>query len=106
MTRSLALRNFEQKIILVFGAVLLLEAFVYIYLVNNSIYNVVVRKEAEEMISLTETEITGLVSQYMDLSQKVTMELARERGFVDAPAGLTVAVVAKPTVAFTSNNEI
>ncbi len=106
MTKSIAIRNFEQKIIMVFCAMLLLEAFVYIYLVNSSIFNVVARKESEELISLTETEITGLVSRYMQLSNSITLDLATERGFVEAPAGVTLAVVARPTVAFTSNNEI
>ncbi|MDQ5957746.1 MAG: hypothetical protein QG665_70 [Patescibacteria group bacterium] len=106
MLRSIAIRNFEQKIIMILAALVLVQSFVYIYLVNSSIFNVVARKESEEMISLTETEITDLVTKYMNLSEGVTLELAREQGFVDAPSGLTVAVVAREAVALSSHNEI
>lgn len=91
--KALALPNIEQKIILLLILLLVGQALMYVYLVNSSIFNVVARKEHEEMISLTETEITGLVSEYMALSEKITLELAYERGFVDAPASGVFAKV-------------
>ena len=60
MTKAFIINNIEQRLIFILGALLLLLAFAYVYLVNSSIFNVVARKEAEEMISVTETEITGL----------------------------------------------
>jgi hypothetical protein len=97
-TKALLIPNIEQKIIGLLILILVSQALLYIYLVNSSIFNVVARKEQEEMISLTETEITGLVSEYMALSEKITLELAYERGFVDAPAKGVFAKVVPNTL--------
>ncbi|MEK7136423.1 MAG: hypothetical protein AAB821_02425 [Patescibacteria group bacterium] len=94
-TKAIAIQNIEQKIILVLGSLLLMQALMYVYFVNSTIFNVVARKESEEIISTTETEITGLVSEYMALSEKINLDLAYTRGFVDAPAN-GIFVVAKP----------
>ncbi len=64
----------------------------YVYMVNSSIFNVIARKEAEEMITVTETEISGLVSEYMRLSQAINIDMAYEMSFIEIPEGAIVAV--------------
>ena len=106
MTKAFIINNIEQRLIFILGALLLLLAFAYVYLVNSSIFNVVARKEAEEMISVTETEITGLAAKYMTLSEGINLDLAYEKGFVDAPERGVFAVVKPAGATLSFNNEI
>ncbi len=103
-TKVATINNIEHRLVVILGALLLVEAFMYVYFVNSSIFNVVARKETEEMVSVTETEITGLVARYMSLSDQVNLALAYEKGFVDAPADGRFAVVKPEAVALSFND--
>ncbi len=105
-TRASIIDNIEQKIILILGSFLLLQALAYIYFVNSTFFNVLARKEAEENISVAETEITDFVTDYMALSERVNLPLAYEKGFVDAPVDGVFAAIAPVAVALSFNNEI
>ena len=106
-TRALKIHNLEKKIIISLMFLLVFQALGYVYLINSSIFNVVARKEQEEMIAVTETEITALVSNYLALSENINLDLAYSLGFKDAPKETLFAVIPQSAVAFSSlDNEI
>ena len=90
--QTLTTINTDKKIIAFLLVLIVVSAVFYVYFINTSIFNVIARKEAEEMITITETEISSLVSEYMRLSQAINLELATEMSFVAIPSGAIVAV--------------
>lgn len=67
---------------LVTGLVML--AASYVALVNNSVFNIVVRENALEEVTNLETNLAILETRYIELSNHINLPLAYERGFVDA----------------------
>lgn len=90
-TKALILQNFEQKIVWLLLASLIFVSIVYVYFVNSSIIQMAIREENEESISIAETEISVLVSEYITLSGDIDMDLATAMGFVDAREEATFA---------------
>ncbi len=91
-SQKISIVGSEKKIIAGLLTLSVVLAIFYVYMVNSSIFNVIARKEAEEMITVTETEISSLVSEYMRLSQAINIDLAHELSFVEIPEGAIVAV--------------
>ena len=58
----------------------------YVYLVNNSVFNIVARETALEKASNYATELAVLESRYIELSGNITLSLAYTLGFADASA--------------------
>lgn len=81
LNRLATIENIEQKIVGALGVMVVLMAFGYIYLINDSIFHVAARKESEEKIATVETDITALVSDYMAISATINLERAKELGF-------------------------
>ncbi|MEX0910393.1 MAG: hypothetical protein WDZ73_01420 [Candidatus Paceibacterota bacterium] len=90
--QTLTTANTDKKVIAFLLVLIVASAIFYVYFINSSIFNVIARKEAEEMVTITETEISGLVSEYMRLSQAINLNLAQELSFVAIPTGSVVAV--------------
>lgn len=67
---------------LVAGMVML--AASYVALVNNSVFNIVAREDALEEMTNLETDLAVLETRYIELSNQINLNLAYERGFVDA----------------------
>jgi len=89
MIKSLAINiseieYLEKKVTLVLAIGIVLSLCGYVYLINDSIFQVAVRKETEEKIATVETEITSLVSDYMAISSTINLEKALALGFVEA----------------------
>lgn len=82
------IENLEQKLIWVFGAAVLLLGLSYLYLINDSIFHVAARKDAEEKIAVVETEITTLVSDYMAISATIDEKRAEALGFKEAGSNM------------------
>ncbi len=55
----------------------------YIYLVNRVVFQAVGKQTASREIAVLTGEVTNLESQAFTLGNRVTMELAYERGFSD-----------------------
>lgn len=83
LNRLATIENIEQKIVGALGVMVVLMAFGYIYLINDSIFHVAARKESEEKIATVETDITALVSDYMAISATINLERAKELGFTE-----------------------
>ena len=64
----------------------------YMYLVSLSIVNVVMNKETMQDISLLESKITELETQYIEAQHTVSQELAIQQGFVQAPEKVFLTV--------------
>ncbi len=82
------IHNLEQKLVWVLGAAVLLLGLSYLYLINDSIFHVAARKDAEEKIAVVETEITTLVSDYMAISATIDKKRAELLGFQDAGSAM------------------
>lgn len=84
MTKVLQLNNLEQKLIILLGFLLISLCFIYIYLVNSTILHTSLRSHNQEEAFALQTEVTNLVSDYMELSKEIDMAYAESLGFVDA----------------------
>jgi|SRR3990167_7358453 len=68
----------------------------YIYLVNRVVFHAVGKQTASREIAALAGEVVNLESQTLTLGNRVTMELAYERGFSDPG----------PQVSYTTTEEI
>lgn len=106
-TKALTLNNIEQKIVWLCLTGICLLAFFYIYFINSSIIDVAAKEKSDELISITETEISGLVSSYIFLSKTIDLEGASRLGLTDASAKTVFVVRSIPTQILTLlDNEI
>ena len=55
----------------------------YIYFLSNTVYTAVLRQQTEKSIAVFEDGIGSLESNYLNLKNTVTIELARGKGFKD-----------------------
>ncbi|HEY4512012.1 MAG TPA: hypothetical protein VJH55_04205 [Candidatus Paceibacterota bacterium] len=72
----------------------------YGFLVQGAIVNVVLREDAQKVISTMTSELGALETKYIATKNTVTLELAREKGFVDAESTtfITKTILGKNTV--------
>jgi hypothetical protein len=87
-TRTLSLshiysQNHKLLVYLLIAAVVS-TFFLYIYLVNKTIMNVVTRERAQSNISSLSTTLGSLEFKYITLKNGVTLDVAHEKGFQDA----------------------
>ena len=55
----------------------------YLYFLSNTVYTTVLRQQAEKSIAFLEGSASTLESNYLNIKNTVTIELARARGFKD-----------------------
>ena len=60
--------------------------FLYVYLVNRTVVNVVARQNAERNISALSASVGDLESKYMAEKNGITLQLALAKGFKEDPA--------------------
>ncbi len=65
----------------------------YVYLINDSVSNIALRKNNENKMSEMEAEVSFLESSYLDKLGEVNMDYAIKLGFVDASKSTTYAVL-------------
>lgn len=65
-------------------------------MVKSSIFAVAERRDNEEKISQLEANVSNLEADYMTRSNGVTMELAKEQGFIDATGKAGFALKDRP----------
>ncbi len=77
----------------------------YVSLVSHTIYNVVLRQRTEKNILALQSDIVKVESQYFDTKAKVTVDLAKTKGFTNISS--SVFISKKPAgKVLTLNNEI
>ncbi|MBX4198206.1 hypothetical protein KW782_02615 [Candidatus Parcubacteria bacterium] len=57
--------------------------FLYAYLINRTIMNVVAREKTEQKIAVLSSVIGELEFKHMASKNRITLELAYEKGFLD-----------------------
>lgn len=60
-----------------------LAAGLYVYLVSHTVYTAVERQKAERTIAAIDAGFEKLEAEYLSLKGKVTLDLARAKGFKD-----------------------
>lgn len=82
-------------------------SFFYVYLVNNSVFNIAARKNNEEKIASLEAQVATLESSYMAESGQINLQMAGALGFVDSSKETNYAVLNHSAVSQLSlSNEI
>lgn len=87
------INNLEQKLFWVLLAGIAFLATVYVCLINNTIVNVVARKQAYESINNLNAELAVLEGRYVAATNGVTMAKAYDLGFIDAESSSSFAYV-------------
>jgi len=100
MTIKMAtLGNLEKRLFYGFLAVAILFFGMYLYLANQSLFNIVARKQAQETIGQLGTEVASLETEYLSLSgREITPDYAESLGFKDVSAVQSYVVSANKTV--------
>ena len=98
--------NKENKIkwVLIIGLVVL--AGTYIYLVENSVSSVAVRRDNEEQIVQLDAEVSTLEANYLGQISLINLDLVKKLGYVDAAGNAGFATRNQPLGLLASNNEI
>ncbi|HYC82934.1 MAG TPA: hypothetical protein VEB60_00085 [Candidatus Paceibacterota bacterium] len=105
LAKTYRLDVIEEKAVWASFAMIVLLVISYLYLVNSSVFNIMARREAEEKISSLGTQVALLESQYIELSSRIDMDLARQFGFreiEDTETKFTAKVTAPINVSFAS----
>lgn len=92
----------EKKLKLIIIVLTLALAGAYVYLVKSSVFAVAERRDNEEKISQLEADVSTLEANYLARANTITLELAKELGFIDATGKASFAVEDRP-VGFVHN---
>jgi cell division protein FtsL len=91
--------NLEKRMFYGFLVVAILLFVSYLYLANQSLFNIVARNQAQEQIGELGTEVATLESEYLSLAgREITPDYARSLGFRDISTIQTYAESANKTV--------
>ncbi|MDQ3014540.1 MAG: hypothetical protein M3Q73_01600 [bacterium] len=97
--------NLNTKLLFFVLAGLLLMIFVsYAYLINKTIMNVVAREKSEQRIATLSSVIGELEFEHMMVKNKVTLELAHQKGFMDASPSRFLARSGALLLTYNSDN--
>jgi Tfp pilus assembly protein PilO len=72
----------EQKIVWILLAVFLLLSFSYGFFINQTILNVVSRKNSEKTILNIYAQVSDQETKFMNLKNSVNLDMAREMGYI------------------------
>lgn len=100
------MNNQENKIkwFLIFSLVIFAGA--YIYLLNNSISSVALRRDNEEKIVQLDAEVSTLEASYLGEMSRINLDFAKKLGYVDATGSVGFATRNQPLGLLATNNEI
>lgn len=98
-TKIFKIESFQQKTFWLLAGFLLVTLSLYIYLVNNLIFEAagreaLIRERGERLLTIGELE-----GQYLTLTQSMTVELAYALGFEEAGTNLSFAARTPPLLA-------
>ena len=93
---------FEKKAFLVLSGLIVSLLVLYVYFVNQTVWNIVSRQDLTKSINTVSSQVATLEASYMSLSSSLTIDHAYDLGFkditttdttfVDRPAAQTVAI--------------
>ncbi len=92
-TASLNLIYSRQKLFWRVGTVTFTLIAAYIYLANSVVFNAVIRQQILEESAKRQAQVVALESEYLALSNQVTIDLAYRLGFHDAASETVFAPV-------------
>ncbi len=93
------LGNLEKRMFYGFFVVAILFFGLYLYLAQQSLFNIVARNQAQEKIGQIGTAVASLEAEYLSLSgREITPDYAHSLGFKDVSATQSYAVSANKTV--------
>lgn len=93
-----------KALFFIFSALLVGVFFLYVYLVNAAVMNVVTRERVTGTMSELSTTVGNLEYQYMNLKNGVTLDLAYEKGFKDtSPTTFLARTSASPVLSYNSS---
>lgn len=81
-------------------AVSMLSLFIYIYAVNVTARNIVVRQDLERQMANISVNLNSLEFDYIELKNNVTIELAYDHGFREAKSPLYVSRTRPASLSF------
>jgi len=101
-TRNMTPTAFEKKAFLVLSGLIVSLLVLYVYFVNQTVWNIVSRQDLTKSINGVSSDVATLEASYMALSSSLTIDHAYDIGFkdittadtsfVDRPSAQTVAI--------------
>ncbi len=98
-TRTISYDN-RVRFFWVLVSISMLSLFIYIYAVNATARNIVVRQNLEKQLANKSVGIDSLEFVYISLKNNVTIELARQYGFREARSPLYVSRTHRASLSF------
>lgn len=86
-----AMNDYKAKVIGIFFIALVALSFMYAYFINETVMSVASRNQVESDNSVLATEVAELESKFISGESAITVEYARELGFVEAPSVIYIA---------------
>lgn len=102
-TKTLQINNITC-VKMLFGAVII-SVFVYVYMVNLISFNTANRGRIADLISIRQSEVGELESQFLAESRKIDREVAMNLGLVKSVANDAVVVVRDSNSRLTLNEQ-
>ncbi len=90
--KKLQIELFSQRTFYILGAGIVILAIAYIYFVNNIVWNVASRQNAEKKLAAMTTSIATLESSYMKQTSSININQAYALGFQKTSVGQTTFV--------------
>lgn len=78
----------EKMVFITLLCGIVLSTFLYIYLVNKTVFNIVDRKNAESSILNVSADVTGLEYKLISKKNSLTLDTVREKGF-EVPSSMS-----------------
>lgn len=83
MTKTIAQINKEKAIFWALLSILILSAAFYMYCINSTVRNVVLREQFENEATKIALDISNKEFQYISMRNSITLEFAHSLGFKD-----------------------
>lgn len=108
MTNKMAtIGKMERNLFYIFFAATVLFLSAYLYLVNQSVFNIVARKQAEEKIGELRMTVAGIEAEYLSIAkQEITPDNAYALGFKDISEEQTYARAKRSVTLSMASNEL
>ncbi len=100
--KSSTIQHQRQRRLYLLATVAALLFIVHLYFVAGMVLTMSSREQILKQISQTESSIIALESEFISLSKNITLDLAHERGFVDAEKQSSFVYADDITVAMNS----
>ena len=81
MTQKIQQLNTKKNIFRALVAVAIVSAGMYLFFMNNAVFNALERERAGREISTVSAEVADMEQSYLSLKNNITLAVAYERGF-------------------------